>query len=893
MLFLSLFRHLNSNLTHARKDRPRRRRQRLRRLLWLEALEDRTVPSTLTVTSIADDGSAGTLRAVLASASSGDSIQFANNLNGKTITLSQGELLVNQSMTIAGPGSGKLTINGNAAGRIFDIASGATVTISDLTLSNGLATDGTAVLNAGNLTLSDDDLSVNVAQGIAGGGLFGDGIGRGGGVENEAGATLAVSQSTFTGNEALGSANGGNALGGAIYNEAGTVTIDGSTFTGNQALGANGGSGGVPTTLPGGVTASLLGDAGGAGIWNDGGSLKVTNSTLSNNLTLGGTGGNPSTSPALANTFGDCIGGGIGDGAFFTTATPSLTVTGSTLTGNEAQGIGAQGGGIAIFVGNASISNSSVSGNLAEVAGSLNSGVSGGGIYDAFGLGFAFGIQPPTLSITGCTIDDNVAQSNNPSGYAVGGGVNVATVNAGISNSTLDGNQVIGGPGGGFIIPNGVIFYLPGGGGQGGGIASGGDTLTVSGCTLNDNLAQGGAGDPANVGGSSGFGGYGEGGGIESGFDTLVLTNSTLSGNQAVGGAGTNGSSGGGGAGGGLFMILDTATVSSTTFTKNLAQSAPNSPGALFSPESVGGAVSASTFTSLQLTSSTFTANQVIGDTGGAGINGGAGGPGGAVAGGALEVDGFSTATIDSSSFAHNLAQGGAGGTGDTGGAGGTGGGAMGGAFATTDPTVTISNSSFDHDVAQAGAGGAGGAGANGGAGGNAQGGGIYNAILFGTFFGTPALLMVTDSTITHEDALGGAGGAGGTGGVGGNGGNGEGGGLFNSATDFLGNLGQATLTVTGCDVSHDLAEGGAGASGANGGNGSGGGIFNDVGATTTVMSSTITHDRADGGAAGKGDSAGQGIGGGLYNLGTATVDAATIFAHNDASTSNDNTFGV
>jgi len=39
--------------------------------------------------------------------------------------------------------------------------------------------------------------------------------------------------------------------------------------------------------------------------------------------------------------------------------------------------------------------------------------------------------------------------------------------------------------------------------------------------------------------------------------------------------------------------------------------------------------------------------------------------------------------------------------------------------------------------------------------------------------------------------------------------------------------------------------------------------------------------------------SAGHGIVGGLYNLGTATVDAATVFARNDASTSNDNSFGA
>src|SRR5690349_10571961 len=45
--------------------------------------------ASLTVTSTADDGSAGTLRAQIAAASAGDTINFDFNLSG-TITLTQG-----------------------------------------------------------------------------------------------------------------------------------------------------------------------------------------------------------------------------------------------------------------------------------------------------------------------------------------------------------------------------------------------------------------------------------------------------------------------------------------------------------------------------------------------------------------------------------------------------------------------------------------------------------------------------------------------------------------------------------------------------------------------------------------------------------------------------------
>jgi hypothetical protein len=144
MLFRSLCHYLKWSSRREREDHSRRRRGSPRRagrahrcVPRLEALEDRTVLSTLTVTSAADDGSAGTLRAGLAGAQSGDTIRFLDQLKGQTITLMQGQLLVNQSLDIDGLGATKLTISGNAASRIFDVGSGARVTIFGLTLTGG------------------------------------------------------------------------------------------------------------------------------------------------------------------------------------------------------------------------------------------------------------------------------------------------------------------------------------------------------------------------------------------------------------------------------------------------------------------------------------------------------------------------------------------------------------------------------------------------------------------------------------------------------------------------------------------------------------------------------------------------------------------------------------
>src|SRR5947207_503436 len=115
--------------------RSRRNTQRAR--LAVEALEDRYVPSTLTVTSVLDDGSTGTLRAVLSTAAQGDVITFAPTLNGQTITLTQGQLTIAQDLTIQGPGAGLLAVSGNNASRVFNIEAGPkvlNVAISGLTV---------------------------------------------------------------------------------------------------------------------------------------------------------------------------------------------------------------------------------------------------------------------------------------------------------------------------------------------------------------------------------------------------------------------------------------------------------------------------------------------------------------------------------------------------------------------------------------------------------------------------------------------------------------------------------------------------------------------------------------------------------------------------------------
>src|SRR5438132_10555860 len=70
----------------------------------------RTQQATIIVTSTNDNGP-GTLRDTIAAANDGDTIQFDPALNGQTITLTSGELVIDKNITISGPGPNFLTVS--------------------------------------------------------------------------------------------------------------------------------------------------------------------------------------------------------------------------------------------------------------------------------------------------------------------------------------------------------------------------------------------------------------------------------------------------------------------------------------------------------------------------------------------------------------------------------------------------------------------------------------------------------------------------------------------------------------------------------------------------------------------------------------------------------------
>jgi hypothetical protein len=185
----------------------------------------------LVVTSTLDDGSAGTLRHAVLFSCPGSTITFDSTAfaaGGSPYTLTLGsELFINKNLTITGPTASRVILSGGGATRVFSIASGFTVNISNLTVSGGQANMGGGVYNLGNLTISNMTFTGNAAVG---------GSGEGGAIDSE-GGSLTLVNSTLSNNTA--ETDGGGLL--SCGNS--TVTLVNVTITGNRADSDNNGSG--------------------------------------------------------------------------------------------------------------------------------------------------------------------------------------------------------------------------------------------------------------------------------------------------------------------------------------------------------------------------------------------------------------------------------------------------------------------------------------------------------------------------------------------------------------------------------------------------------------------------------------------------------------------------
>jgi hypothetical protein len=390
-------------------SRRRPARQRPRARLSLEALEDRTVPSTFVVDRLTDTGAgeglAGDLRYCLGQANANpgdDSITFS--VTG-TINLTGALPSLSSNIDLEGPGASSLTVRRDTGGsyRIFTVDSGATVVLSGLSITNGYVSSsdaGGGIYNSGTLTLNNATVSGNTAYSS-----YDDGWGAyayGGGLYNS--GMLTLNNATVSDNAAETYAYRGEAFGGGIYNSYNsTVTLNNSIVSGNTAYSSyyNG-----------------LGDYGG-GIYNFG-TLMLSNATVSGNS---------------VSYYG--YGGGIDNEG-------TLTLNNATVSGNSA---GQGGGGIFNYAGTVTLNNATVSGNSAGYGGGIviDSGtvtlnyttISGNSTTHGGAGGIA---NSGTLTLNNTTVSGNSVGPPLYGGY--GGGIaNSGTLT--LNNTTVSGNSAI------------------------------------------------------------------------------------------------------------------------------------------------------------------------------------------------------------------------------------------------------------------------------------------------------------------------------------------------------------------------------------------------------------------------------------------------------------------
>ena len=102
----------------------------------------KTSRNPIVVTTTLDDGP-GSLRRTIRDSLTGDTILFDPSLSGSTIVLTNGELVVTNSLTIdAAALTSGISINGNDDWRIFTVTNSAVVVVNSLTLTNGYASLG-------------------------------------------------------------------------------------------------------------------------------------------------------------------------------------------------------------------------------------------------------------------------------------------------------------------------------------------------------------------------------------------------------------------------------------------------------------------------------------------------------------------------------------------------------------------------------------------------------------------------------------------------------------------------------------------------------------------------------------------------------------------------------
>lgn len=402
--------------------------------------------ATLLVTSTADSG-AGSLRAAIASATNGDTIQFQV---GGTITLASELPVITKNITIDGNGNNPV-ISGAGTYRPFFIGDAGTtgsiyaVTLKNLAIADAVAQGGAGVgagagaglggaifvSSNGALTLANVAISNTQAKGgsvVDNPSQVGGGGGMGG---KSAPYTPGGGGGLFVGSDDPGSGAGGGPSGGAHHGGNGPQTGGAGGF-------ASGGGGGSSNGGP------VAGGAGGFG--GGGGGANAGGATTGG---AGGYGGGGGSAAGSSTSIGGPGGFGGGGGGGLTAAGTGGFGAGNGASGGSGynSGGGGLGAGGAIFVQSGGMVT--VQGDLSQAAGSVvgGTGQNGGTDGSAFGSGIFFQGTSGTTTTLGFgtgfqTIADAITDYIGSGGTNPGGGANLADQGGSVAISKSGGGTL-------------------------------------------------------------------------------------------------------------------------------------------------------------------------------------------------------------------------------------------------------------------------------------------------------------------------------------------------------------------------------------------------------------------------------------------------------------------
>ncbi|NEQ41257.1 MAG: DUF4347 domain-containing protein [Okeania sp. SIO3I5] len=462
-----------------------------------------SVFATLTVTNNNDDGT-GSLREAIATAQSGDTIEFSPSLANQTITLISGQLEIDKDLILDGGNAQDLTISGNNNSRVIDLQFTPDFQPTNLTVKNIIIADGrtTAVDREGagagirteqtsTLIVENSKFINNTAGGLGGGAIYSgfqsnatiinsqfenndasQAIRNSSGQlsEHAGGAILIWSESNLTVRDSEFTNNKG-VNGGAINNLLSNLTVENSQFINNDSTSAQ--------NTDYGYGGAIYTDGASNNDGVSSGTIKISNSSFDGNKGAGQGGGlflfayppdkiiiensEIINNQIISNSVGDALGGGLRVG------NAELTITNTTIANNLAL---SQGGGLWVG-GNAptEIINSTFSGNRAESEDG-NSGL-GGAILLAN--------TSNSTNITNTTI------ANNYAGFQ-GGGFWGGNSNTTLTNTIVAYNVANNGGNNFNIFHNTGTEFSDGGGNIQSDELNPNDTKVTAGVTLTDPL---------------------------------------------------------------------------------------------------------------------------------------------------------------------------------------------------------------------------------------------------------------------------------------------------------------------------------------------------------------------------------------------------------------------